>query len=834
MLNAFQILFALVAVATTSLASSLLLTPLVRAIANKRQIGDYPGLRKIHAKFIPRLGGIAIILGFSVGLITASILIPDAFQDPSFNIYGVIAGIILVSGLGIYDDMKGIGSFGKLVIQFLAASLVIAAGLQIEYLTLPFVDPIHLGLLTIPFTLLWLVGITNAINLLDGLDGLAAGVSAIASAVFFAIGVYTSDLFLACTALSLVFACIGFLRYNFHPASIFMGDTGSLFLGFLLACMSLRVMQHPVGDAEPVSLLVVVVALLVSVVDTSVAFFRRLKKGMHPLKADKEHIHHRLMDLGLTHRQTVAVNYAVSMVCGTVAFLLMILDSLYSAIILLVVFSLMYFGVRRLGYIEEMTAKSKESTPPIQPLSIARIIDRVTLVAGDVLGILLAFLFTYWFRFHSGIIPPDGFVALEVYFLNPSVLVLSVVWLLIFVFAGLYEIPWDASRIDYSITIIKTVAIGTFILFIVTLDLESVTLEGRLTTLVYGAAVTFFVLLIRMLIVSFERKHEILGYRRRNTIVVGTSKIAEELMEEIARRPGLKYNVVGFVDRQPRRSEFLAYPVLGRYDDIPELVKKHNVEEILVATKYDSREEILEVVSRCNGVVPTVKVVPESIEVLSGFKTEEIVGHPLIRLYPTNMKRWQWIAKRTVDIIVSLLILIPFLPFWLLIGILIKLNSPGPILFLQERMGRRGNIFKLYKFRSMIHDAEKETGPVWASPDDKRATRIGRILRKLRLDEVPQFINVLKGEMSLVGPRPERPFFVEQLKKEVGFYTRRLFVRPGITGWAQVKHRYDTSLDDVKEKVKYDLYYLENMSLTLDFKILLRTVLVALSGKGTH
>ena len=133
-----------------------------------------------------------------------------------------------------------------------------------------------------------------------------------------------------------------------------------------------------------------------------------------------------------------------------------------------------------------------------------------------------------------------------------------------------------------------------------------------------------------------------------------------------------------------------------------------------------------------------------------------------------------------------------------------------------------------------MKNAEKETGPVWATLDDKRITRLGRMLRKLRLDEMPQFINVLKGEMSLVGPRPERPFFVEQLKQEVSFYSRRLFVRPGITGWAQVKHRYDTSLEDVKEKIRYDLYYLENMSLTLDLKILLRTILVASSGKGTH
>ncbi len=260
-------------------------------------------------------------------------------------------------------------------------------------------------------------------------------------------------------------------------------------------------------------------------------------------------------------------------------------------------------------------------------------------------------------------------------------------------------------------------------------------------------------------------------------------------------------------------------------------MKRHNVEEILVAQAFGPREEILEIAARCNGMVPSVKVMPESVDALSGFKTEEILGHPLIRLYPTNLKTWQRAAKRLLDIVVSAVVVLPLLPLWILTAVAIRLETPGPAILAQERVGKRGKLFRLYKFRSMIADAEKETGPVWAAPDDRRITRVGRILRRFRLDEIPQFLNVLKGEMSLVGPRPERPFFVDQLKHEVGFYTRRLLVRPGITGWAQVKQRYDASLDDVRKKIRYDLYYLENMSLTLDLKILFRTIVVALTGK---
>ena len=824
----------LIIISFVALAVSLAVTPAVRALALRWEIGDYPSVRKIHKTFIPRMGGLGIIAGFAAGLIAAALILPASLSHSPFNLFGILVSLLLIIGLGIYDDVRGVGSLGKLIVQVLAASIVISSGLQIDTLVLPFLDPIPIGIFSLPLTILWLVGVTNAVNLLDGLDGLAVGVTAIVSATIFAIGLFSGDVLLTVASLSLFFGCLGFLRYNFHPATVFMGDTGSLFLGFLLACVSLAVMQHPAADFPRISLLVVIVALAVPIVDTSVAFFRRLHKGMHPLKPDKEHVHHRLMDLGLSHRQTVVSIYAVSLFNGCVALLLVLLDSLYASILLGIVTLCAYFSIRRLGYVEEMVARRKSGPHPIQPLSVAAMIDRTFLVTGDLAAIVFAFLLAHWFRFQSGVFPVHGYVPLEMYVQGPALLVLTVIWLVIFLLAGLYEVPWDLSRIDYSFLIVKAVVVGTFLLFLLTLDVENPTLEGRMTIFVYGAAVAVCMVGVRMLVVGFERKHEILGYRRRNTIVVGTSKIAGSLIKEIQQRPGLKYTLVGVIDKDCAQAEFQGIPLLGSHDDIPNVVKKYNIEEVLIATTYDSREEMLEIVARCNGMVPAVKVASETLEVLSGFKTEEIIGHPLIRLYPTNLKTWQRIVKRLVDIVVSLIVLFPLLPLWILVALCIVIDSPGPVFFSQERVGKKGRIFRLFKFRSMIPDAERDTGPVWATRDDKRTTRVGKIIRKLRLDEVPQFINVLKGEMSLVGPRPERPFFVDQLKGEVRYYTRRLLVRPGITGWAQVKHRYDTSLEDVKEKIRFDLFYLENMSLTLDLKILLRTVIVALSGKGTH
>ena len=188
--------------------------------------------------------------------------------------------------------------------------------------------------------------------------------------------------------------------------------------------------------------------------------------------------------------------------------------------------------------------------------------------------------------------------------------------------------------------------------------------------------------------------------------------------------------------------------------------------------------------------------------------------------------------KRFMDLVLSVLFFVTGLPFYIIFGLLIKLDSKGPVLFKQIRAGLQNSSFLLYKFRSMGFHAEADTGPIWTAQNDPRITKVGQFLRRFRFDEFPQLLNVLKGEMSLVGPRPERPFFVEKLKQEYPFYMRRLKVRPGITGWAQIKHPYDEHLEDVREKLRYDFYYIENVGLWLDLKIIIRTVRVMLSGKG--
>ena len=211
-----------------------------------------------------------------------------------------------------------------------------------------------------------------------------------------------------------------------------------------------------------------------------------------------------------------------------------------------------------------------------------------------------------------------------------------------------------------------------------------------------------------------------------------------------------------------------------------------------------------------------------------------LYGFPMVRILSEPIMPWEKNVKKLIDIAVSLVALTVFSPFLALVALAIKLESPGPVLYAQERVGYRGKAYKLYKFRSMVKDAEQKSGPVWAKKNDDRITRVGRIIRKMRIDEIPQLYNILRGDMSLVGPRPERPFFVEQLSRKIPYYPLRLKIKPGLTGWAQIKHSYDSTLDDVREKLKFDLYYIENMSLNMDFKILIATIFVVVGRKGAH
>ena len=455
-------------------------------------------------------------------------------------------------------------------------------------------------------------------------------------------------------------------------------------------------------------------------------------------------------------------------------------------------------------------------------------------IAIDFFTINISWVLYYYFRVRSGVVV----IGLEPDFWMPMFFV-WLYWLVIFLFFGLYR-PWHAaSRTDEVTTLMKAVGFGCVILFFVIFvddaGVVKTKISSRMLILVYWGIMVFTTVTGRVVYRTARRRLLAAGVGGRNALIVGWNDKAKNLYDLVVLHPALGYRVVGFVKLDKRKSgiEYKGTRLLGSIDDLQSLIEGHTVKDILIALESADHDRLLDVIAHCNSHDVSMKILPDMYDIISGqARTNQLYGFPLIEIMPEIMQPWEQSMKRLTDICASLFILFFSSPLWVLISIAIKLDSPGPVVYSQERVGKDGKLFKMHKFRSMRSDAEKESGPVWAPKNDNRVTKVGRFLRNSRLDEIPQFINVLDGDMSLVGPRPERPYFVDKLSKEIPLYHRRLKVRPGITGWAQIKQGYDRTIDDVRSKVRYDLFYIENMSFRMDIKIILYTFYVMLMGKG--
>jgi exopolysaccharide biosynthesis polyprenyl glycosylphosphotransferase len=273
-------------------------------------------------------------------------------------------------------------------------------------------------------------------------------------------------------------------------------------------------------------------------------------------------------------------------------------------------------------------------------------------------------------------------------------------------------------------------------------------------------------------------------------------------------------------------------PLLGKYHELPGLIEKFEVEEVIVAVESSDHKDLQDILSLLEGKEVKVSIIPDMFDILSGsVKMSSIYGVPLIRVNQEIMPQWQFTVKRLIDLFASFLALIVLSPVFLFIALAVKSSSKGPILYSQERIGKHGLPFRIFKFRTMYTNAEAN-GPQLSSSSDSRITGVGRFLRKTRLDELPQFYNVIIGDMSLVGPRPEREHFIELIMQRAPHYSHLHRVRPGITSWGQVKYGYAENVDQMIQRLKFDILYIENMSLAMDFKILFYTVAIVLKGSG--
>jgi sugar transferase (PEP-CTERM system associated) len=414
----------------------------------------------------------------------------------------------------------------------------------------------------------------------------------------------------------------------------------------------------------------------------------------------------------------------------------------------------------------------------------------------------------------------------------PKALLTTGVCLISLYYADLYDPKIIKDIRELLIRLMQALGVASIVLAVI-FYVYPVLMIGRGASLVSAC-------LIIVLIVSWRllyRSLLMLQGMEERILIVGTNPFAIELAEEITAQSTLGYRVVGYIGRDPGRTvgNPIALPVLADLPGIAQVVQDQRINQIIVSLSERRGRLPMEHLVECKMAGVDVN------EGVSFF--ERITGKILIdKLRPSwlifssgfDKSRLFTGTKRILEFTLSLIALLLLLPVILLIAVLIRLDSPGPAFFKQKRVGEQGRHFVLYKYRSMAADAESETGPIWAGNEDDRVTRMGLLLRKTRLDELPQLFNVLKGDMSFVGPRPERPYFVAQLYKEIPYYGIRHSVKPGITGWAQVRYSYGASVEDAKEKLQYDLFYIKHMSLFLDLEVILDTIKVVFLKRGAR
>jgi Undecaprenyl-phosphate glucose phosphotransferase len=453
----------------------------------------------------------------------------------------------------------------------------------------------------------------------------------------------------------------------------------------------------------------------------------------------------------------------------------------------------------------------------------------------DLVLVALAWVISYPVRFrylHPWFPPTHGTPSFE----NYAYLVFAIIalWFIVFVVSGIYR----SRRTQKIIVELGAILRAHTFAFLILVTIVYLTLGDR-----YSRAVLLVFYMISVGLLMTERiclrllVHELRrrGFNLRTSLVVGNNEIAAAFLERLKLHSELGLVVRGVVqlENNEPQTQVTNLPVLGTSADLTEVLKNYQIDQVILALKNSQRDQLDQLLASLIDQNVDVRIIPDLHQFITlGCEVEEFEGLPLISLNQSPIVGWNSVAKRISDVIYASLALVVFSPIMTFLALAIRVFTPGPVFYGQERMGLDGRVFRMLKFRTMSVDAEKSTGAVWATKNDARVTWLGKILRKTSLDELPQLINVLKGDMSCVGPRPERPALVEKFKHEIPRYMLRHKVKAGMTGWAQINGwRGDTSLE---KRIEYDLYYISNWSLVFDFKIMLMTVFKGFVSKNAY
>lgn len=460
-------------------------------------------------------------------------------------------------------------------------------------------------------------------------------------------------------------------------------------------------------------------------------------------------------------------------------------------------------------------------------------------VVLDWLAALMAWVMFYFFRKQAE--DPGFYEYFELVFDDPNfwygIIFIPIAWLFLYSTVGTYRRIFRKARLkELGQTFIITLIGVTVIFFVAILDDVITTYKSYYQSFLTLFTLHFILTYIGRLALTSVTVRKIhkkeIGF---NTVIVGSNGNALAIYKEIENQERSAGNIfVGFASVYDKDDYKIGahLPHLGSYKNIKRIVEQNKVEEVIIAIERSETDTIDSIIALLEDTPAVIKIIPIMQDILFGsVKLSGIWHAPLIQISPDLMPAWQQSAKRIIDVVVSIISMIFLIPLYLFTATGVLLSSRGPILYSQKRVGLRGRQFKMHKFRSMYSDAESE-GPQLSSEDDPRITPFGRFIRKVRLDEIPQFYTVLKGDMSLVGPRPERQYYIDQIVKRAPHYRLLLKVKPGITSWGQVKYGYASNVDEMIERLKYDILYIENMSLAMDVKIMIYTVLIVLQGRG--